>query len=139
VLESSKMTTLPLQPVCVGRVQVEVPGRGNLSWSQSFDHSEVSRLTSVRTRDDFWERVGTRRRELEALLHDLEPNRMSHYQQVGEDAAIILYREHEASKRAHRMQRYLWLDDKGYEFRTGAMREHLTRDLAVFGRVFHSL
>lgn len=133
------MNTIPLQPVCIGRIQADLPRLGARSWAQSFDLSEVERMASVRTRDEFWSRVHARKNELESSPHDIEPNRMSRFLKVGEDAAIILYREHEGSKRAHRMQRYLWLGEAGYGFQTGAMREHLTRDLTRFERVFNTL
>lgn len=131
------MTTESATPVCVGKVQLSIPGVERAVWSQSFDHSEVERMRSVRTKEGFWRTVEAQEQELRALPHNVESGRLSRVERVGGDAAVLLYREHEASKRAHRMQRYLWMNGRGYTFRSlGAMRPQFTQDLEPFTKVF---
>ena len=64
-------------------------------------------MRSVRTKEGFWRTVEAQEQELRALPHNVESGRLSRVERVGEEAAVLLYREHEESRRAHRMQRYL--------------------------------
>src|SRR5690554_886580 len=111
---ASDMMNRSPSPVCVGKVQLSFPESGTVSWSQSFDYSNVERMRGARTKEAFWGAVAAREAELRAMPHDSEAGRLSRTERIGDNAAILLYREHAASKRAHRMQRYLWLDGQGY-------------------------
>ena len=134
---ASNMMSRSFRPVCVGKVQLAFPESSTVSWSQSFDYSKVERMRGASTKDAFWNAVATREAELRAMPHDSEDGRLSQTHRIGESAAILLYREHEASTLTHRMQRYLWLDGQGYLFQsTGAMRPEFTEDLARFTEVF---
>jgi len=134
---SASDMTEPSKAVCVGKVQLSFPDSANLSWSQSFDHSHVERVRGAGTRERFWEVVDAREQELRALTHSTESGRLSRSERIGEDAVVLLYREHEASKRAHRMQRYFWLERHGYMFRSvGALRPQFTQDLQPFTEIF---
>lgn len=134
---ASDMVNRSSSPVCVGKVQLSFPDSGRVSWSQDFDYSKVERMREARTKETFWNAVAVREAELRAMPHDFEDGRLSRAERIGDYAAILLYREHAASKRAYRMQRYLWLDGQGYMLQsTGAMRPQFTENLAPFIEIF---
>ncbi|MGY0559948.1 T6SS immunity protein Tli4 family protein [Luteimonas sp. A277] len=134
---ASNMVNESFKTVCVGKVQLSLPESGKLLWSQSFDHSQVEKVRGARTRERFWELVEARERELRALPHNTEAGRLARVERIGDSAAILLYREHEASTRAFRMQRYLWLENHGYTFTSaGALRPQFTHDLQPFTEIF---
>lgn len=139
-LSASDMMKRSSSPVCVGKIQLSFPDSDTVSWSQTFDYSKVERMRGARTKEAFWDAVAVREVELRAMPHDSEIGRLSRAERIGDNAAILLYREHAASKRAHRMQRYLWLDGQGYMLQsTGAMRPQLTESLAPFTEVFSKI
>lgn len=128
-----------MQSVCVGSLQLSLPGQ-RVSMSQSFDHSTVERLPGVRDVDTFRTRVNARASELRSLAHDTEQGRLGALDWQGDHAAILRYREHQASKRAWKVQRFLWLGDRGYVLDSvQAMRPQFADDLARHSRVFGAL
>ena len=137
ISSASDMMSRSSSPVCVGKVQLALPNSGVASWSQSFDYSHVERMRGAKTKEAFWDAVAAREAELRAMPHDSEDGRLGRTERIGDTAAILLYREHEASTLTHNMQRFLWLDGKGYMLQsTGAMRPQFTENLAPFIEVF---
>lgn len=140
ISSASDMTSRSSSPVCVGKVQLSFPDSGIVSWSQNFDYSKVERMRGARTKAAFWNAVAAREAELRVMSHDSEAGRLSRTERIGDNAALLLYREHEASTLTHRMQRYLWLDGQGYMFQsTGAMRPQFTENLAPFTETFSKI
>lgn len=133
------MNKLPIRPVCVGRLQVELPIQGRQDWSQSFDEAKVYRLSSsIQTQEAFWEEVERRKNELASKAHDTEESLLSDFRKFENNAAMLLYRTSEVDVYTYKVERYLWLHDRGYRFEGGVAtedRSHVDRYLGVFDRI----
>lgn len=136
----AEMNAIALKRLCVGRLEIDVPANGTLEWRASFDQADVTRMRPpIQSADAFWSRVENRKVELEALPHRTEGNRLGLYEKIGDDAAIILYRDREHRKGSYMMERYLWLGDRGYLFESGPwpndVRDQVDRNSRVFSQM----
>lgn len=133
----AEMNAIALKSVCVGRLEIDLPAKGSLEWRASFDQAEVTRVRPpAQSADTFWSRVESRKVELESLSHRTEGNRLGLHEKIGDNAAIILYRDRGHRKGSYMMERYLWLGDRGYLFESGPwsndVRDKVDRNSHVF-------
>ncbi len=134
------MNTIPLKTVCIGRLQVDLPQKAMKEWRAEFDRAEVTRLGfPVQDKDSFWAAAQKRKQELESLPHETEPNQLGLYERVGEDAAILLYRDSDHWTGGYKMDRYLWLSDRAYKFESGPWPNEIKHQLDRYSRVFTQL
>lgn len=131
------MNAIPLRPVCLGRLLIDLPSKGVYSWSQSFDGADVSRLSpAISNVAEFWDLVEQRRGEYAAAEHHSEPSLLSAYLKVDERSALILHRESASDTFGYDLERYLWLGQTGYQFATTAMRNEKHAQLIGYTRIF---
>lgn len=134
------MNAVPLKPVCVGRLLIKVPERSNINWTASFDRSEVARIPlDESTTESFWETVEKRKSELEALPHDTESSQLGLYQTVGENAAIILFRDSTHRVSSYKMDRYLRLKGAAFRFETGSWPNKIKSEVQRNSQIFSKL
>lgn len=107
---------------CVGRVLMQFPDQGKGTWSAEFDDAEVKRLWHPMSRDQFWVGVDKVKQAYATQAHDENPNRIAHYQAVGDNAAFLAYYNNDASLWGPYLRRFVWLDaEHAYEFTQGAL------------------
>lgn len=132
------MNQIPLTPICIGRLIAEVPQRGIRDWEANFDNAKVTRLKEA-SAEEFWRRVNGRKQELQSQKHDIEPNRLNDFRRIGDNAAIILFRDDQFQTEIMEMERYLWSGDRGYFFDTASQRDSVKNELDRFTTVFSKL
>lgn len=133
---ASDMNTIPLRTLCVGNLVVDLPAKPKTSWTQHIDGAAVSRIEGVISREQFWTHVERRRSQLQALPHATEETQLSFYERFGERAAVALYRASDVWTGGYAMERFLWLDTRGYVFISPVadnnIKQQITPHLGVF-------
>lgn len=120
----ARTNNIPLAPVCVGRLRIDLPASARHDWAQSFDESRVYRLPgTIGTSELFWAEVEKRKRELEAQPHDSEGSLLSEFDPVRSNAALLFFRSSAVNIYTYEVERYLWLGDRGYRFEGGIANE----------------
>lgn len=132
------MNAVPLNPICIGRLIIDVPQRGTQTWTANFDLAEVTRLNET-GEQAFWALVEARKNELESQKHNTQPNLLVRYQRYEPNAAAILYYPFAAAKSGYAMERYLWLTTHGYKFAIKGIEKEKGNNLDQFSKVFQAL
>jgi len=139
-IDMSAHNPVALAPVCVGQFALQFPRDGVASWHVNLDWAAVERLPArLHNATGFWAHVHARRDSLAAQPHDTEPSLLSHYEQVGENAALLLHRNIPVNKRVYYLERYLWLGDRGYLFKGLGEGEEIKAKLPAYKRIFSRL
>ena len=139
-IDMSAHNPVALAPVCVGQFALQFPRDGVASWYVNLDWAAVERLPArLHNATGFWAHVHARRDSLAAQPHDTEPSLLSHYEQVGENAALLLHREEDTNVSAYYLERYLWLGDRGYLFKGLGQVEEIKAKLPAYKRIFSRL
>lgn len=124
------MNKISMQPVCVGRMLVDLPKGGQMDWQQQFDHATVERLPlTVNTSSAFWAYVNQRKAELEKPTGDNPKGRIFKYEKVGDNLVVVLLRPHHVDDSYIHTERYLWLEHEGYEYKTGTLSDAKAMEL----------
>ncbi|MFT0140938.1 T6SS immunity protein Tli4 family protein [Alcanivoracaceae bacterium MT1] len=134
------MNQIPLVVECVGHMRVGLPEKGARSWNATVDGAELKRLKGL-SEDAFADYVQARKKEVAALPHNSEPNRLVAFHEYGKNGAILLYREDAFQTEVVEMERYLWVGDgqgggRGYFLDSGSHFGKVERELGTFSRVF---
>jgi len=139
-IDMSAHNSVALAPVCLGQFALQFPRDGVASWHVNLDWAAVERLPArLHNADGFWAHMHARRDWLAAQPHDTEPSLLSHYEQVGENAALLLHREEDTNVSAYYLERYLWLGDRGYLFKGLGEGEEIKAKLPAYKRIFSRL
>ncbi|AKO05967.1 hypothetical protein ACU16_19565 [Xanthomonas oryzae pv. oryzicola] len=134
------MNTIVMKPVCIGRFELSIPRDGERDWRTDVDWAEVTRLPfKLRTTEDFWGYVEARKQFLQSQKHDTEPSLLSLYEKVGDNAAMILHRQEATNKSSYFLERYVWLGDRGYFFKTDDQGDDVKARLPGFERILSRL
>jgi len=125
------MNKVPMHTVCVGRVLVDLPEGGKMDWQQQFDRATVDRLpSSVNTTSLFWAFVGERKVELERPTKARPQGTLGIYKKIGDNAVIMQFRDAEiADLQGYYTERYLWLGNWGYKYKTGGLYDNQAAEL----------
>ena len=139
-IDMSAHNPVALAPVCVGQFALDFPRDGVASWHVNLDWAAVERLPArLHDAAGFWAHVHARRDALAAQSHDTEPSLLSHYEQVGENAALLLHREEDTNVSAYYLERYLWLGDRGYLLKGLGEGEEIKAKLPAYKRILSRL
>jgi hypothetical protein len=134
------MNAIAMKPVCVGRFELSVPMGADKDWQTDVDWAQMTRLPlTLRSADDFWGYVEARKQFLQSQKHATEPSLLSYYEKVGDHAAMLLHRKDPSNKSTFYLERYLWLGDRGYFFKSLGQGEKVKARLEGFKQIFTRL
>lgn len=102
-------TTMSWKTYCVGRVMMNMPLDRKLTWSQQFDNAEVERLQPMTTQA-FWDGVEVVRQRYLRQQHKKFSSRLAHFENIGDNAAAIIYYDNNVSLAGAMLWRFVYLD-----------------------------
>jgi hypothetical protein len=134
------MNPIAMNSTCFGRFEVSIPRGGAKDWQTDVDWAQMTRLPlTLRSADDFWGYVEARKQFLQSQKHATEPSLLSYYEKVGDHAAMLLHRKDPSNKSTFYLERYLWLGDRGYFFKSLGQGEKVKARLEGFKQIFTRL
>jgi hypothetical protein len=116
------MNKIPMHPVCVGRMLVDLPKGGQMDWQQQIDLAMVSKLPdSINTEAAFLGYVQKRRSELGQPNYGNPKGRMGPVDDISENSTILQFRPESGYDAGYETEGYLFLGYSGYQFKVGGV------------------
>ncbi|WP_407351274.1 T6SS immunity protein Tli4 family protein [Luteimonas sp. R10] len=110
------MSPIPLSPVCIGRMLVDVPTQAEFRWVQETD-VRFTRVPAV-TQPEFESHVLREEELLRAKPHRIEGSLLSEVKVPEPGWRVLFHRNNELDQIGHRVRGYAWRDGVGYAIDT---------------------
>ena len=125
---------ISLQTQCVGRYLVDLPSELPVLWTQNFDASVATRLTSITSYALFRNLVLQKKEAIGNQRHEVENSLLGRFLEVGGNAALLAFRGDKTATNIYQLHRFIWIGDRGYLLANEVLTNDLQR-LEMFANV----
>jgi hypothetical protein len=132
--------TKSMQPVCLGRLVVEIPTVAKIrGWSQNVDDTKIELLDHPSpNRRTFDTNISQRVRQLKMSPHDTDGVLFKNRLQLSPDSELLVYREVKSDRRMYQLDAPFWRPSFEYLFHTETTNKYLETGIERITKVVKS-